>query len=217
MLKVPQMFQLGNFGLVLSHSFETGITSAFLHGWNALTDINAVSKTKMDSHFTRISKMIRSQVLLWTHPLLLPVILLKEHLNRAHLFKEYVLLQKTTGLENSLGVTHSGRLTKNQPVPGFKYKRLMEDEEARTQFTTTINTTLTDVISFIGVLKWDSRLHKFLYKTCDRLEEFCRKDTRHSGRKLKEWLDTLDCGIASEAEHAETLKAKLELQLSVVC
>ena len=37
-----------------------------------------------------------------------------------------------------------------------------------------------------------------------------------SNQKLREWLDALEGGIESNAEHAETLRARLEIQLSVV-
>lgn len=216
MFKLPQMFQLGNFGLVLSHSFKTGITLAFLHGWSVLTEINAVTGEKMDSHFTQIRKLIRSKVSLWAHPLLLPVILLKEHLNRATLFENFDLLQETTDVEQALGVTHSGRLTRPQAGGVFNYKKLMENEEVRIALTTTLNTTFTDVISLTGVLKWDRRFCDFLSNKCDQIQEFRSQETRRSGQKLKEWIDTLDCSIASNSEHAEILRAKLELQLSIV-
>jgi hypothetical protein len=124
--------------------------------------------------------------------------------------------KKTTNVEQALGVTHSGRLTRVQAVGDFNYRKLMENEEVRIALTTTVNTTFTDVISCIGVLKWDRRFCDFLSNKCDQIQEFCNQETRRSGRKLKEWIDTLDCGIASTSEQAEILRAKLELQLSVV-
>lgn len=222
MLKVPQMYQVANFGLVLTHSFKTGMTSAFLHGWNVLTDINYVTGQEVKPHLTHIQKLIKSNIELWRHPLLLPVVLLKEHLSRASYFKGFTLLQITLKVEQSLGVTKTGRLTNRSTGradgdgdDGFQYRRL-ENEAERIQLTTTINTTLTDVISFSGVLKWDRRLCHSLIRTCHQLEELHMDHMTESNQKLREWLDALEGGIESNAEHAETLRTKLEIQLSVV-
>lgn len=214
------MYQVGNFGLVLSHSFKTGITSAFLHGRNVLT-ITDVTGQRVESHLAHIRRLIQSKIELWRHPLLLPVILLKEHLSRASYFKGFALLQITTKVEQSLGVTKTGRLTNrslgrvDDDDDGFQYRKL-ENETERIQLTTTINTTLTDVISFSGVLKWDRRFCQVLIKTCQRLEEIPLDYMTESNQKLREWLDALEGGIESNAEHAETLRARLEIQLSVV-
>lgn len=173
MVKVPQMYQIGNFGLVMSHSFKTGITSVFLHGWNVLTDIKCVTGQRTEPHLTHIRKLIRSNAILWTHPLLLPVILLKEHLSRASYFKGFTLLQITTKVEKSLGVTETGRLTNHhQPSQdkdqdddgdGFQYRKL-ENETERIQLTTTINTTLTDVISFF----WSAQMGPSILSVFDQ-------------------------------------------------
>lgn len=132
MLKVPQMYQLGNYGLALSHSFETGITVAFLHGWGVLTSINHVTGKKMIPHAERIQGLIKSAVSLWTHPLLLPAILLEEHLFRANEFNSNVLARNTTSIEFRLGVTQSGRLTGSRNSFGpAELRELMGNEEAR--------------------------------------------------------------------------------------
>lgn len=217
MLKLPQMIQLGNCGLILSHSFESGITSAFLHGWNVLSDSNFEVKVAVEPFITNIRKLLHSHLVLWNHPLLLPVIILKEHLTRAHLFKSIVLLEETTRLQAALGVTKSGRLRRYQSGRGFKDIRLIESEESRINLTTAINTTLADDVSLATVLKWDARLCVFLLKACDEVREFqTTYRSRHSERKIREWLNTLECGIASCLEHADSLKSQLELQLSVV-
>jgi hypothetical protein len=227
MFKVPQMYQIGNFGLVMSHSFKTGITSAFLHGGHVLTELNYVTDERVGSHLSHIRKLIQSKVELWKHPLLLPTILLKEHLSRASYFKGFTLLQKTTEVEESLDVTKTGRLTnRDRPSPGQdggggggSQFRKLENPVERRELTTKINTTLTDVISFFGVLKWDRRFCQFLIRTCHRLGELHHGGMDHiteSNQKLREWLDALEGGIESNAEHAETLRAKLDIQLSVV-
>ena len=217
MLKVPQMYQLGNYGLALSHSFETGITVAFLHGWGVLTRTNHVTGKKMIPHAERIQGLIKSAVSLWTHPLLLPVILLEEHLFRANEFKSYALSRNTTSIEFRLGVTQSGRLTGSRDSFGLaELRELIGNEEARIETTTLLSTTMTDTINFIASMKWDHRYCKFLHSVHSQIQELQVPRLTCSERELKASIDTLECTTESVSDHAISIKERLDLQLSVV-
>lgn len=60
MLKLPQMIQLGNCGLILSHSFDSGITTAFLYGCNVLSDSNFEVNVAVEPFITNIRKLLRT-------------------------------------------------------------------------------------------------------------------------------------------------------------
>lgn len=211
------MYQLGNYALALSHSFETGNTVAFLHGWGVLTEYNHVTGKRMVSHAKRIQDLIKSTISLWTHPLLLPVILLEEHLFRANQFKSSHLSLNTTDLEFRLGVTQSGRLTGSRNSFGLvELRELMGNDEARIGITTLLSTTMTDTIAFIGNMKWDHRYYKFLHNVCSQVQELQVPRLKASGRELKASIDFLECTTASTTDHAESIKERLDLQLTVV-
>ncbi|OBT65658.1 hypothetical protein VE03_05529 [Pseudogymnoascus sp. 23342-1-I1] len=217
MLKVPQMYQLGNYGLALSHSFETGITVAFLHGSGVLAEISHVTGEKIIPHAERIQGLIKSAISLWTHPLLLPVILLEEHLFRANEFKSCVLSRNTTSIEFRLGVTQSGRLSNSRSPFGLaELRELMGNEEARIETTALLSTTMTDTIHFITNLKWDHRYCKFLHAVCSQIKELQVSRLTHSERELKASIDTLECATASTSDHAVSIKERLDLQLSML-
>ncbi|KFY40244.1 hypothetical protein V494_03599 [Pseudogymnoascus sp. VKM F-4513 (FW-928)] len=217
MLKVPQKYQLGNYGLALSHSFETGITVAFLHGWGVLTGTNHVTGEKMIPHAERIQGLIKSAISLWTHPLLLPVILLEEHLFRADEFKSHVLSRNATSIEYRLGVTQSGRLTSSRNSFGLaELRELVGNEEARIETTTLLSTTMTDTINLIASLKWDHRYCKFLQSVCSQIQELQVPRLACSERELNASIDTLECITASHSDHAVSIKERLDLQLSVL-
>ena len=210
------MYQLGNYGLALSHSFYTGDTLAFLHGWSLLTEANHVTRAQMLSHAERIQRLIKSTVLLWTHPLLIPVILLEEHLFGANGFRKQSSKQ-TTILESWLRVTHSGHLADAGASIGLAdLRELMENEETRVRLTSDLNTTITDAITSIGNMKWDPRYCQFLRHVCNQIQQFHPQTLTSSGRELKESIDTLECVATSCSEHAESIKQRLDLQLSVV-
>jgi len=211
------MYQLGNYGLALSHTFRTGVTLAFLHGWSLLTETNHVNGVQIIPHAERIQELIKSTVSLWTHPLLIPVILLEEHLFRANYYKEQELSRQTTSLELQLRVTHSGRLAGGRAsLSPAGLRELMGNDEARIGLTSLLNTTVTDAITFIGNMKWDPRYCQFLHHVCDQIQRFHLQTLTISGGELKESIDTLECVSASCLEHAESIKQRLQLQLSVV-
>lgn len=216
LLKVPQLFQLGNYCLALFHSFESNTTLAFLHGWSVLTGTNHVTQERTIPHAQRIEELIRSTVSLWTHPLLLPVLMLEEHIFRASSHKA-TLAHNTTVLESQLHVTKSGRLTDNTNSFGSKkLKELMRNEERRVVLTTLLNSATTDTINFIATFKWDHRCCKFLHQTCNRIGKFQQEALTNPSRELAELLNFLECKASSITEHAESLELRLNLQLNVV-
>jgi hypothetical protein len=211
------MFQLGNYGCALSHSFDTGVTLAFLHGWNVLADLNHVTKAEMLPHAERIQKLVKLTSSLWTHPLLIPVILLEEHIYRANAFRAKGLSSQTTRIESQLGVTNSGVLSGGKAsFDPVVVRRLMGNDEARIQLTSLLNTTITNATLFIASMKWDPRYCQFLRNVCDQIQEFRPQTPPGLGRELKETIDTLECAVISCSESAESIRQRLELQLSVV-
>ena len=211
------MFQLGNYGLALSHSFETGATSAFLHGWSLLTQTNHVTGAPMLSHTERIQELIKSSVSLWAHPLLIPLILLEEHKYRVESFVQQELSPKTTSLESRLGVTYSGRLAGGMPFGPADLRQLMGNEEDRISLTSLLNTTMTDSINLLGVLKWDLRYCQFLCRVQDQLQQFHPDALTSLGREIKESIEASECAITSTSEFVDAMKQRLDLQLAVVC
>lgn len=215
-LKIPQMFQLGNYGLALFHSFQTKATLAILHGWSVLSNTNHVTQEKTIPHAERIEELIRSTVSLWNHPLLLPALMLEEHLYRAETFKAQDLSYNTALLEARLGVVKSAHLPGSVKFGPKELKELMRNEDRRVELTTMLNSTITDTINFTGNLKWDHLYCKFLRQTCHQIEQFQMDSLMSSNRELIALVDSLECAACANSEHAEMLKSRLNLQLNVV-
>jgi hypothetical protein len=215
-MKLPQMFQIGNHGLVLKHTFKTGQTVAFLHGWSVLTAMNKVTGEDMPPYTYRLAASIQHMVSCWTHPLLLPLVLLEDHIHRAREFKEYKLTRRTTDLEGHLGVTRTGHLADRKEAVGAQIRELMSNDDARLYLTTGLSSTITDTATLLGVLRWDFRCCQFIRKSCGRVRQMGPHNSKRASRLLEEAIDTLECGIESVQEHTESIKERLELQLTVV-
>ena len=126
----------------MTHSLGSGNTLAFLHGWSVFSNQNWVSKRDMISHSERMHSLLEPSISLWRHPLLLPTLLLQEHLFRCEEFIRQDLSPQIRGIERVLGITRSGRLAGTKHAVSEEIQELLTDDERRIQITSEVNTTL---------------------------------------------------------------------------
>lgn len=219
-IKVPQMYQVANYGLCLTHSFKTHVTLGFMFGWNMINGENwkramkSELPTYLEPHSPRISNLIKSEVSNWRHPLLLPVILLEDHVYNADRCKAFDLSPRTTRLERQLRVTKAGRNV-NSPK-SLDFEVLSQDMTSkRFEIITDINTTITDVVTFACNLKWDNRYCQFLRDISKDIQGLS-ETAQGGGPKLDNTVETLATFVASISEHTEALKDRLNIQLDIV-
>ena len=219
-VKVPQMYQVANYGLCLTHSFKTHVTFGFMFGWNMINDENwkrcmkREPPTYLKPHSLRISDLIKSEVSNWRNPLLLPVILLEDHVYNADRYKGIDLSPKTTSLERQLRVTKARRNVNYSKSLDFE---VLSQNMINNWFKiiTDINTTITDVVTFACNLKWDNRYCQFLRDISKDIRDL--PGIKQGGEpKLDNTVETLATVVASILEHTEALKARLDVQLNVV-
>lgn len=217
-IKYPQVYQLGNLGFSMTHSFSSGNTLAFLHGWSIFRNKNQVTDEKMISHSERIHMLLEPSISLWRHPLLLPTLLLQEHLFRCEEFTWQSLSSRTRDIEKGLGVTKSGRLMKTPLAVPKEIKELLTDDEKRIQITSAVNTTLVDTITVIGVLEWDKRLSEFIKGADKELQKYYEdaKININAEMELKSAIDHFSCEAISSAEYLSGMRSRLEIQLAVL-
>lgn len=214
------MYQIANYGLCLTHSFKTNATFGFMFGWNMIDDknwkacMNQELPKYLEPHGPRISNLIRSEVSNWRHPLLLPVILLEDHIYNADRCKGFDLSPRTTRLERKLRVTKSGRNVNHSESINFEVlsQNMISN---RFEIITDINTAITDVVAFAGVMKWDDRYCQFLRDISKDIRGI--SGTMQSGEpNLDNAIETLATFVASISEHTDALKTRLDVQLEVV-
>jgi hypothetical protein len=212
------MFQLGNCGLAMTHSFITGDTLAFLHGWNVFSDRRAISGEWTTSHSERLHQLLQSSLSLWRHPLILPTLLLQEHLFRADDFRRRGLSKVVTSIEKVLGVTKTGRLANAKDTVPEEIRELLTDDDLRLRITSRLNTALTDTINLTAILRWDQRLGQFIQRVNKELEGYyddCGIPL-DLAKELEAVTDHLLCEAISATEYIDATKSRLEIQLNVV-
>jgi hypothetical protein len=209
------MYQIANYGLCLTHSFKTHVTFGFMFGWNMFGEGNWKRNMPimerpeyLEPHGPRISKLIKSISSYWRHPLLLPVILLEDHIYNADRYKGRDLSIRTRRLERQLGVTEAGR---NFNPPGS----FNVEELDRKTIITQINTTVTDTVTLAGNLRWNTRYCQFLQDISNDIRDLI-EPIQGREPKLDYTIETLASLVISILEHTEAIKARLDIQLNVV-
>lgn len=209
------MYQIANYGLCLTHSFKTHVTLGFMFGWNMFDEGNWKRNMSnmerpgyLEPHGPRISKLIESTSSYWRHPLLLPVILLEDHVYNADRYKGRDLSIRTMKLERQLGVTKAGR-TFNSPS-SFNVEKL-----DRKTVITQINTAVTDAVTLAGNLRWNTRYCQFLQDISKDIRDLI-EPIQGREPKLDYTIETLASLLISILEHTEAIKARLDIQLDVV-
>ncbi|PZD24856.1 hypothetical protein A1F96_08974 [Pyrenophora tritici-repentis] len=221
-IKVPQMYQVANYGLCLTHSFKTHVTFGFMFGWNMFNDkqwkesMGTMERPSyLEPHGPRVSKLIESAISDWRHPLLLPVILLEDYVYHADMYKGWDLSPRTGKMEKQQGVTVAGR-NGNALIPlDFGALSLNMAPEKRLRTITEINTIATDAATLVGNLRWSKRYCQFLRDISKDIQEFT-DSTQDSEPKLENTIETLSTLATSILEHTEAIKARLDIQFNVV-
>ncbi|KAK1716670.1 uncharacterized protein BDZ83DRAFT_587293 [Colletotrichum acutatum] len=219
-IKQPQMFQLGNLGMAMSHHFETRTTLAFIHGWDIFSDKSEITKQPIVPHIEAIQEILKSSRRLLPHPLLLPVMILRRHLTRAEIMRRQ-LSSATEKIEDAIGVTQtarlSGRTVQDQRIVE-EVKAMVLGETPRIHTTARISTTVTDVINMKGTLEWDEAYVKFLRRVNDDVKAHRREPhtTSEADLELCGFIDLLERDAQSISSYATRMQSRLDLQFNVL-
>ncbi|KAF5532054.1 hypothetical protein FPHYL_13821 [Fusarium phyllophilum] len=213
-IKVPQMFQLGNFGLSLTHTLKSGTTMALVHGWNIWTN-TLPNGDRVEPHHSKIEKLIKSTHSLWTHPLLLPLVFLREHLSRAEM-QSSKLYGEVQTIESNLGIERTGRLAMIEIGVTDQMKQLLGQEEKRTDLMSKLTSASTDVSNVTRVLKWDKECIHFLQQVKGQIDKCHGPSAVAQDSELSSLIQFMYCHVESAGNFTYFLHSKLQTQLNVL-
>ena len=217
MIKVPQKYQIANYVLSLSHNLSTGWTTALIHGDRTMVPASENQEDKSSTAFEQIRALILATPTLWTHPLLLPTILLKNYMNRAQLF-ECTLDDQVLVLENSIGVSFAGRLRRNMStLPQNNKLPTRSDMRKLTMGTHTI---LTEIIFFSRVVTFNRDCAAYLLKIGDEMSSQIPSSRRaslfHASRELQSIAKYMESSSNGMQGFCSNLKERVLSQIQVL-
>ncbi|KAK2129217.1 hypothetical protein NOF04DRAFT_1321582 [Fusarium oxysporum II5] len=213
-IKVPQMMELGNFGLSLTHILKSGTTMALIHGWNMWTN-TLPNGNRVEPHHMKIEKLIKSTHSLWTHPLLLPLVFLREHLSRADM-QSSKLSREVQTIERNLGIERTGRLAMIDIGVTDQMKQLFGQEEKRTGLMSELTSASTDVSNVTRVLKWDKECIQFLHQVKGQIDKCHGRSAIALDSELSSLIQFMYCHVESAGNFTGFLHSRLETELNVL-
>lgn len=221
MMKVPQKIQVANYVLALSHDLLTGVTTALVNGYCAMTMrkylTNEIRHFVGDEHSVQsqhIVSEIKANPVFWTHPMFLPTILLATHVQRVVSFAE-TLEDQVMEIERSTGVVFAGRLGGGTQHPQKEHTR--RDTRKLTQ---DMHTTLSNILLFSTSTSWDMDfapvLHRWCKEVAKSIPESRWRSTIQGTRALGEALEHMIGISKSNSTYNTTMKERVQSQVNVV-
>lgn len=215
-MKTAHIPELPHFGLALSYNFRTATTNAFLRGINAVKkdeDYDIVKHTLVE----QFEDSLKHTIHLWRHPLLLPLVFLKNELDAIRGFSRRHLYVGSENIRQELNTESYEDMA--ELLGGFN-----NDDDARNnraKFTNRINSILCTAISVRRSLQTSRRRAQFLLDTLGEFEqlsiEFAEaKAQKRMNQQVKDLVKSLDDGAAGFEIGIDAIISTLEAQLSVV-
>ncbi|KAL6231382.1 hypothetical protein BDW75DRAFT_233667 [Aspergillus navahoensis] len=217
-----RLYEIGNYMLSLTYNMSSRWTTALLAG-ESITDMastvfnmSPLSLTPLPP-CTVVREYLMSSPTLWDHPLMLPSIVLSQHLRRLQHHCNRDLTPSVMGIEAQLGVTRVGR--RNFEATSRSSSTLKSGPVARAQFehlTVAINTQLTRVGFTARSPKWNYEASALLVRVMTEIAAF-RPALRSEANE--EILGVLDHNITlakSLEDNVLGIQTRLELQLNVL-
>jgi hypothetical protein len=215
-LKATQLYDIANYGISLNYDATSGITSAFIFGEGGTSDPQNRPR-KLGCQSTQIREVLETTAQYWSMPLLLPIIILNNHFDRAQAFATDVLEPRVSQVEDDLGVSREGRRTGDTLLLDhyMATRQLSVDIEKLTQ---DMNTDLAEILGIIRDSEWEVSIAEALKTASMELEKKLSAipDYRRLSSELQDSIEATDFAVNRLMEYNVKMKERVEAQLTVV-
>jgi hypothetical protein len=227
-LKAPQKREVANYGLSLSYDVDSRTTTALLYGAEVLNRPPNPNRARMYKHkppmynwpytppvpIPGLLELLRSVSYAWSHPLLLPSLLVSHHMSRTRDYINHGAADETVAIEFELGVTRVGQKDSMAAMSAAKGPDVKIRAE---ELTTRINTHTTRILFMSRSPEWNLKCSRFLLDLLTHLEPNLRDlSATPMHNELKELLESnMGFGEAAVADTKSTT-ARMALQLNVL-
>jgi hypothetical protein len=233
LLKVPQKYEIANYGISISFDVRSRMTTALLFGESVSNFVYDREKAGVPSQqipehahvspFSRLVEYLKNSRLSWDHPLLLPSALLSDHLIRTRAFCEVRLAAKVYQMEKKIDVTQVGLRNdfgEEGLSPDFRAQDLdfdpapLFDRQRVLNLTVHLNTLYTRVLFTQGSPTWNKEASHFLGRIHEEMPRHMRRTK--NGHALSELLE-YNANVATALERVVSgLQSRMELQLNIL-
>ncbi|KAH6645003.1 hypothetical protein BKA67DRAFT_586711 [Truncatella angustata] len=225
-LRTPQKWEMSTGGLIVTHDFESGMTTALSIGLAfeldkcASADGSLQPSPALGAFFDQIEECEH----LWGSPLLLPSLFLVAHVQRVRTYIMEDLSRRIVAIEQIVGVTNAGQSQRRYYEPRthpayrddqklFVGEHLQRDHAKK--LTQTINNLSTWIIFTKRSPYWDIEAVKFIRGILDGSERL-RNYRNISAQAFRETLDYVQNYSEASLEVTQTSEERMKLQLNIL-
>lgn len=212
MVKLPQLFQIGNWGMSLRYSFSTRTTYALLWGWNVIDSLEHLTLKEVMPISKEFEKLMKESTASWHEPLLLPVTFLELYIERLNRFVAEGIAHHTSALERALGVqsarnfVHESHAVDSAVNAAAMMVKHMSDNQGRAEITSKLNTTSFNTICVVSNIKWAQRYIQTLNEVSKELDSL-RPEIKNKS-EVEQTLQFLANKLSATHEYVEQIKAR---------
>jgi hypothetical protein len=197
----------------MSYNLSTSFTTALLFG-NIVKSI--AYPPRNTNQFDDIQALLQTAAALSAHPMVLPSVLLNNHLAHAEDFFYNNLEPRIMQTEDDLGVVRAGRLSWKRDQSLIIEKPIHTSRLNIRSLTCRLNTDLVEVLFATGVVKWDCVAIEFLAKTTEEVARLLPSQTNET-REIMESIEYMSTAAELLANTSNIGKERIQAHLSVVC
>lgn len=218
-IKAPQKREIANFGLTLSYDVSKRLNTALIYGQRL--ELQDSHRYDPDIKHPGLLKLIGNIAVAWDNPLVLPCILLSDHIRRTKLYCDFgSVMQETFAIEHLLGVTAVGRNVQKIPSGSQVGAERQNASSAKSfersmveELTVRINTQSTRIIFTSRSPRWCIDCSSFILGLADEVAQVARPPVHRELKELLQYTINLAEGVQS---HVETMRERMNLQLNVL-
>ena len=220
-MKLPQLFQIGNWGLSLRFSFKTKTTSAFMWGWNVVSDWEHLTRKHINPLYYDVEKIVSESATSWDDPLLLPVVFLKLYIERLIDWVQLDIAHNASALEGAFGVQSAknwvdeSHAKVNASNAAAKMVEIMSDGPGRAEITSKLNTTSFNTIRVVANIRWAQRYAQTLDDISHEIDVVLPRSSKNR-TDVQQTLQFLINKLSAIQEYVDQIKGRLDLQLAMV-
>jgi len=235
LLKVPQKYEIANYGLSISFDVRSRVSTAFLFGESVTNFIynkhrstgqsTAPNTPEQESPFTRLVEYLKHSCLPWDHPLLVPSALMADHFTRTRVYCEVSLAKTVYQMERDIDVTQVGLRNdfgEEGLSPDFRTQDLpfnpepLFDRDRVSKLTVRLNTLYTRVLFTQGSPTWNKEASLFLNSIHDDILASLSQQKTKDDHVLSEMME-YHANVATALESVvSSFQSRMELQLNIL-
>ena len=212
-IKLCQKYQIGNWALSYSYDFETGFSTGIAHGTGLISKDSDFSLWRK-APFEDMFDLLGTTQHLWSHPLILPTILLQPYVSRLETFCLVDLDDRIIEIQRRLGTSRAGRLYTRDAFQDPVGQKTIHDTKSNLQsLTGEMSTCSTEIFYLSNITDWLYCCNDFLLITSAELR---RKGFLDDDTDIKECTEYMKSVIDSVGRSTKAKKDIITSDFSVV-